>query len=113
MVTLGNGATKSVSDQISSMGSNLLIVVPGQRFGPGSDGAPLFSAGDVEAIRGQIGAARLVTPVVSKSVTVVYQANNWSTVVTGTSEDYFEAANWEIAAGRAYTDAEERSGSRA
>jgi putative ABC transport system permease protein len=110
MVTLGNGATKSVTDQISSMGSNLLIVVPGQRFGPGSDGAPLFSAGDVEAIRGQIGAARLVAPVVSKSVTAVYQADNWSTVVSGTSEDYFEAANWEIAAGRAYTDAEERSG---
>ena len=39
MVTLGNGATRSVSDQISSMGSNLIMVVPGQRFGPGSGGA--------------------------------------------------------------------------
>jgi len=110
MVTLGNGATKSVSDQISSMGSNLLIVVPGQRFGPGSDGAPPFRASDVEAIRSQVGAARLVAPIVSKSVTAVYQARNWSTVVSGTNDDYFEAGNWEIAAGRAFSDAEERAG---
>ena len=110
MVTLGNGATKSVSDQISSMGSNLLIVVPGQRFGPGSDGAPPFQDDDVEAIRNQVAAARLVAPIVSKSVTAVYQASNWSTVVTGTNDDYFEAGNWEFAAGRAFSEAEERSG---
>jgi len=54
MVTLGNGATKSVSDQISSMGSNMLIVIPGQRFGPGSGDAPKFKSGDIEAIRNQI-----------------------------------------------------------
>ena len=110
MVTLGNGATKSVSDQISSMGSNLLIVVPGQRFGPGSDGAPAFRDDDVEAIRNQVGAARLVAPIVSKSVTAVYQASNWSTVVSGTNDDYFEAGNWELVAGRAFSEAEERSG---
>jgi putative ABC transport system permease protein len=40
----------------------------------------------------------------------VYQANNWSTVVTGSINEYFEAANWEIAAGRNFTEAEERSG---
>ena len=43
MVTLGNGATKSVSDQIASMGSNLLIVIPGQRFGGGSEGVRITS----------------------------------------------------------------------
>jgi putative ABC transport system permease protein len=110
MVTLGNGATKSVSDQISSMGSNLLIVAPGQRFGPGGDGAPPFKPADIEAIRTQISAARLVAPMVSKSVNAVYQANNWSTVVNGTNDDYFEAGNWEIAAGRAFSEAEVRSG---
>ena len=46
MVTLGNGATKSVSDQIASMGSNLLMLRPGQRFGPGSEGAPNFKLAD-------------------------------------------------------------------
>jgi putative ABC transport system permease protein len=110
MVTLGNGATKSVSDQISSMGSNLLMLVPGQRFGPGSEGAPKFKISDVEAIRSQITTAERVAPVVSKSVTTVYQAKNWSTVITGTNNDYFQAGNWELAGGRSFSDAEERAG---
>jgi putative ABC transport system permease protein len=110
MVTLGNGATKSVSDQIASMGSNLLIIAPGQRFGPGSDGAPSFKEADVEAVRSQVSAARRVAPVVSKSATAVYQSNNWSTVVVGTTNDYFESGNWSLAAGRTFSDAEERAG---
>ena len=110
MVTLGNGATKSVSDQISSMGSNMLIVIPGQRFGPGSGDAPKFKSADIEAIRNQISNAERVAPVVNKGVTAVYQANNWSTVITGTNDDYFQAANWEIAAGRTFSEAEERAG---
>ena len=110
MVTLGNGATRSVSDQIASMGSNLLLLIPGQRFGPGSEAAPRFKSADVDAIRNQISAARLVAPVVGKTTTAVYQANNWSTVVNGSSNDYFEAGNWELAAGRLFSETEERAG---
>ena len=56
MVTLGNGATRMVSDQISSLGSNLLILRPGQNLGPGRDsaGAPAFKLADVEAIENQV-----------------------------------------------------------
>ena len=110
MVTLGKGATQSVSDQISSMGSNLLLVRPGQRFGPGAEAAPNFKLADVEAIRNQITVAEAVAPVVSKSVTAVYQARNWSTVVSGSSNDYFQAGNWEFAAGRSFSETEERAG---
>ena len=110
MVTLGNGATRAVSDQIASMGSNLLLLRPGQRFGPGSEGAPNFKLADVEAIRNQITAANAVAPVVSKTVTAVYQARNWSTVVSGSTNDYFRAGNWELAAGRSFSETEERAG---
>ena len=110
MVTLGNGATKSVSDQIASMGSNLVMVMPGQRFGPGSEGAPSFKGADVEAVRNQVTAAERVAPVVSKTATAVYQASNWSTVVYGSSNDYFPAGNWQIAAGRDFNETEERAG---
>ena len=110
MVTLGNGATKSVSDQIASMGSNLVMVVPGQRFGPGSGGAPNFKSADLEAVRNQISAAEWVAPVVSKSVTAVYQASNWATIVTGSNNDYFRAGNWELAHGRTFSETEERAG---
>jgi len=56
MVTLGNGATRMVSDQISSLGSNLLILRPGQQLGPGRDsaGAPNFRMADVEVLQSQI-----------------------------------------------------------
>ena len=110
MVTLGKGATRSVSDQISSMGSNLLMLRPGQRFGPGADVAPNFKLADVEAIRTQITSIDAVAPVASLSVTAVYQARNWSTIVTGSTNDHFRAGNWEIVSGRDFTETEERSG---
>ncbi len=110
MVTLGNGATKSVSDQISSMGSNLVMLIPGQRFGAGSSGAPNFKLADVESIRNQVSVAEAVAPVANKATTAVYMAENWSTVVSGSNNDYFKAGNWELAAGRTFTEAEERAG---
>ena len=110
MVTLGKGATRSVSDQISSMGSNLLMLRPGQRFGPGADVAPNFKLADVEAIRTQISTIDAVAPVASLSVTAVYQARNWSTIVTGSTNDHFRAGNWEIVSGREFSETEERSG---
>ena len=56
MVTLGNGATRAVSDQISSLGSNLLMIRPGQRLGPGreSAGAPAFKKAVVDVLRSQV-----------------------------------------------------------
>ena len=110
MVTLGNGATRSISDQIASMGSNLLMVRPGQRFGPAAEAAPNFKLADVEAVRTQISGVAAVAPVVSAAATAVFQANNWSTSVTGTTNEYFTAGNWEIAAGRTFSDIEERAG---
>ncbi|HOX47501.1 MAG TPA: ABC transporter permease [Myxococcota bacterium] len=110
MVTLGNGATRSVSDQIAAMGTNQLMLVPGQRFGPGSEGAPSFKTADIEAIRAQITSAQGVAPVVNKTVTAVYQARNWSTVVMGTNNDYFQTGNWTLAAGRTFSETEERAG---
>jgi putative ABC transport system permease protein len=64
MVTVGNGATQAVRDQISSLGSNLLQVRPGQRLGPGmgTAGAPPFKEADVEAISAQIGGLKAVAP---------------------------------------------------
>ena len=110
MVTLGTGATQSVSSQIASMGSNLVVVVPGQRYGPGSEGAPLFKSADVDAIRDQVPSAGAVAPMVNKAATTVYQASNWSTVVVGSGNDYFQAGNWTLDAGRRFSEAEERAG---
>ena len=60
MVTVGRGATQAVSDQITSLGTNLLMVRPGQRLGPGRDaaGSPPFRQADAEAIAAQISGVR-------------------------------------------------------
>ena len=112
MVTLGNGATRMVSDQIASLGSNLVMVRPGQRLGPGRDsaGAPRFKANDAEAIQTQIGGLSAVAPAANRSVTVVYAANNWSTTVTGSTDAYFSVGNWRLAGGRVFTESEQRAG---
>jgi len=112
MVTLGNGATRAISDQVSALGSNLLIVRPGQRLGPGSSsaGAAPFKIELVDAVRSQLGGLQAVAPTVNKSVTVVVGNNNWSTTVTGTTNDYFTAGNWTLADGREFTPTELRAG---
>jgi putative ABC transport system permease protein len=85
--------TKSVSDQISSLGSNLLIVMPGQRFGASQAGAsaPSLRLSDAEAIRAQVSGLKAVAPTASQSATAVSAARNWTTTVTGTTDDYFTA----------------------
>ena len=112
MVTLGNGATRMVSDQIASLGSNLVMVRPGQRLGPGRDsaGAPRFKVSDAEAIQTQIGGLSAIAPAANRSVTVVYGANNWSTSVTGSTDAYFSVGNWRLAGGRVFTESEQRAG---
>jgi len=111
MVTIGNGATAAVSQQISSLGSNLLSVRPGQRMGPGGGGAPAFKARDVEAVRTRIGGLSAVSGVANASAAVVYGSRNWSTAATGVERPYFVARELKLARGRLFTEAEERSGS--
>ncbi len=113
MVTLGNGATQSVKDQVSSLGSNLLQIRTGQRMmGPpgGGGGAPAFKMEDIEAIRNQVSGLSGVAPQVSRTATVVSMANNWSTSVTGSTNDFFTVGNWTLATGRSFTEQEEQVG---
>jgi putative ABC transport system permease protein len=112
MVTVGNGATRAVQAQISSLGSNLLTVRPGQRLGPGagSSGAPAFKLADVQAVATQIGGVAAAAPEVRASTTAVVDNRNWATTVTGSSNDYFSIGNWKLAAGRLFEPQEEAAG---
>ena len=113
MVTVGRGATQAVSDQITSLGTNLLMVRPGQRLGPGRDaaGSPPFRQADAEAIAAQVAGVRRVAPQASTGAVAVYGARNWSTVVYGSTNAYFETNNWALAEGRLFEEAEQRAGS--
>jgi putative ABC transport system permease protein len=111
MVTLGNGATLAVQQQISSLGTNLLMVRPGQRMGPGGGaGAPSFKEADAQAVATQIGGIRAVAPEARAGVTVVANGRNWATSVTGTRNDWFAVSNWTLASGRLFADEELQAG---
>ena len=111
MVTIGGGATVQVSQQIASLGSNLLIVRPGQRLGPGQrSAAPPFQINDVTALRREVPGLVAVAPSASFATVAVYGNENWSTTVTGTENAFLEVKNWELASGRQFTDSELRAG---
>ena len=114
MVTLGNGATRAIETQITSLGTNLLMVMPGQRGpgggGGGGGGVPQFTEADAQAIAAQIGGVAAVAPQGRANVKVVANGRNWSTSVTGSTNEWFETGNWKLASGRIFDLAEQRAG---
>lgn len=111
MVNLGNGATIKVSNQIASLGSNLLIVRPGQRIGAGQRSpAPDFTIKDSDAIAREIPTVEAVSSSASRGMTVVFGNENWSTNITGTDNNYFFVRNTSIEKGRRFTESELRGG---
>ncbi len=111
MVTLGNGATLAIQNQISGLGTNLLQVRPGQRMGPGSGGgAPAFKETDAEAIATQIGGITAVAPEARTGATVVAQGRNWTSSIIGSTNAWLITGNWTLADGREFSDDEQRAG---
>jgi putative ABC transport system permease protein len=111
MVTIGGGATVQVTNQIASLGSNLLMVTPGQRMGMGQrSAAAAFSMADVETIGREISSIAAIAPSASKAATVVFGNENWNTRITGTTNEYFKAGNWTLSSGRLFNETELRAG---
>ncbi len=113
MVTIGSGATAQVTAQISSLGSNLLNVRPGQRgHGPGGarSEAKSFEIGDSEAIEREISGLAAVAPAASKTTLAIFGNENWSTTVTGSDNAYLEVRAWPLQSGRPFTGGEVRAG---
>ncbi|MCR5858221.1 ABC transporter permease [Mesorhizobium sp. J428] len=109
MVTIGNGATARVTEELGKLGSNMLFVRPGQ-FGPGraSTQAKSFTSKDVAAIRDQISGLRAVAPMAQTSATVIFGGESRQSTVAGTNADYLVVGDWTISAGRSFLPAEER-----
>ncbi len=112
MVTLGNGATVMVSERISNLGSNLLVMRAGQRLGPSSDraGSNAFNIQDVQALQEQVVGLKAVAPAVTRAITLVAENRNWSSTVVGTTNEYFITGNWVLADGRKFEEDELTAG---
>jgi putative ABC transport system permease protein len=111
MVTVGGGATVAVQSQITSLGTNLLQVRPGQRMGmPGMGGAPSFREVDAQALAAQIGGLLAVAPEGRTNATVVVDGRNWSTSIIGTWTQWLTTGNWSLQDGRMFSAEEQRAG---
>ncbi len=107
MVTLGKAATVDIEEQISSLGSNILIVFPIQNeqgiWRP-------FEDDDIVAVREQIAGVTAVAGSVNTDVTAIYNGQDWDTSVEGVSNEFMVARSVDIAEGRQFTEAEEEAG---
>ena len=112
MVSLGRGAQAQVQNSISSLGSNLLIVVPGAMNSGGVRGAAggfnSLTMSDADAIKKDVGGIIAVAPSVRSSAQIVADGANWNTRIEGTVPDYLLARDWDVALGRFFDESETR-----
>jgi len=112
MVAVGAGARELIGDQIRSIGSNLILIIPGAssqggvRLGSGS--IHTLKSSDAEAIVKECSSVRRAAPMWGEVAQVVYGNKNWRTRVTGTTNDYFPVREWTVSYGRTFTEEEER-----
>jgi macrolide transport system ATP-binding/permease protein len=113
MVAIGDGARYAVQQQIQSLGTNLLIVLPGAttsngvRAGYGS--ASSLTVADAEAIKKEDPAVALTSYIDRQIAQVVNGNRNWSTSINGTTASYLAIRDWPLALGRCFTEAEQKS----
>ncbi|MFA4910342.1 MAG: ABC transporter permease [Desulfobacteria bacterium] len=116
MLAVGTGASRKISEQISSIGSNLLIILPGATTSGGVrmvvGAQPTLTISDAEAIEKECHAVSDVAPVLNGVAQVVYGHQNWSTAITGTTPSMLIVRDWQLASGRAFTDRDVRSATK-
>jgi len=116
MLAVGTGASRRIADQIQSIGSNILIILPGSttsggaRMGAGTQ--PTLTLRDAEAIKKECPAVLYVAPILNGVAQVVYGHTNWSTSVLGSTQDLLDVRNWPLSSGRAFTDQDIRSATK-
>jgi len=107
MVAVGSGATARIQEQIQSIGSNMIMVIPGSitssgiRLGAGN--AVTLTQDDAKAIAAECPAVAAVAPVSRGGAQVVYGNNNWATSIQGTTPDYLAIRDNQIAEGQSFT----------
>ena len=116
MLAVGTGASKRIAEQISSMGSNLLIILPGAttsggvRMGGGTQ--QTLTMGDAEAIQKESLFVSDVAPILNGVAQVIYGHQNWSTGVVGTTPSMLTVRDWPVAAGRSFSDQDVKSATK-
>lgn len=109
LVSIGYGVRQQITESISSLGSNLLMVYPGAPRTPGvrpvAGANKTIKLSDYEAIS-KMDSVQAASPVASNSYLTVYMSKNWTTTVTGANADFQYVNNWTMKSGRFITDSQ-------
>jgi putative ABC transport system permease protein len=111
MLAIGQGSKKSIQDEISKMGSNMLMVQPGaDMFQGGARMAPSATQtmvlGDYEAIRKECPDLAAISPMVNANGQSIYGSNNWPVSMQGVNEEYLQIRKFGVKTGRMFTERE-------
>jgi putative ABC transport system permease protein len=110
VVSIGQGAQYMVQQGIQAMGTNVVFIAAGSgrpggvRVGYG--GVKTLTIDDMNAILREIPLIKEAAPSVNSRKQIVYGNQNWSTVINGTTPNYFEIRNWSIQSGSVFSDEE-------
>lgn len=103
LVSIGNGVKQDIQNSISSLGSNLLMVMPGAPRTPGvrpSQGSmKSLKVSDYQAIS-KLDGVKAASPYTANSYVTIYQSKNWTTTVSGVSSNFQDVNNWTMVEGR-------------
>ncbi|HZW36789.1 MAG TPA: ABC transporter permease, partial [Candidatus Deferrimicrobiaceae bacterium] len=103
MVAVGAGANERIAAQIASIGSNLILVIPGSTTSgglrSGFGGTPTLTMSDYKAINKELSAVRYAAATTRSAAPVVYGNQNWSTIIQGATPEFFAIREWSLAAG--------------
>lgn len=103
LVSIGNGVKQDIQNSISSLGSNLLMVMPGAPRTPGvrpSQGSmKSLKVSDYQAIS-KLDGVKAASPYTANSYVTIYQSKNWTTTVSGVNSNFQDVNNWTMAEGR-------------
>ncbi|TLD85272.1 FtsX-like permease family protein [Helicobacter sp. MIT 11-5569] len=112
MITLGNGTTQVITERMSSLGSNILLVFPARNQNVGGGGRRLFSLENIKALNLQVGfLTRAIAPISMTSSLVQFRQENTQTQIQGVNTDYFIATNWNVTSGTTFSAQDYRAGS--
>ncbi len=116
MVSLGQGATASVQREIASLGTNVLIIIPGATTTGGVRGGlgsvSTLTVDDARDIEKRVGDISLVTYASRSVLQVIHEHKNWNTVALGTTTTFTDLRNWPVAHGSFFTQADEDSAAK-
>jgi putative ABC transport system permease protein len=116
MLAVGTGASSQISEQISKMGSNMIMVVPGTttaggvRMGAGTQST--LTLDDSVAIEKECSSVSAVAPVQNGAAQVISGHLNWSTGIVGTTPGMLEVRDWPLSSGRSFTAQDVRSATK-